>query len=126
MENLNDLSGIILNNAFKVHSELGPGLLESVYEECLYTELIENGISVVRQKEISVLYNGKILEKSFRADLIVENKIIVEIKSIDAFNEVHIAQILTYLKFSKLNLGLLINFNVKSLRDGLKRVIKTP
>ncbi len=126
MENLNELSGIILKNAFKVHSELGPGLLESVYEECLHTELIENGISVVRQKEISVLYKGKILEKSFRADLIVENKIIVEIKSIDAFNEVHVAQILTYLKFSKLNLGLLINFNVKSLRDGLKRVIKTP
>ncbi|MFN3329289.1 MAG: GxxExxY protein, partial [Fervidobacterium pennivorans] len=76
------------------------------------------------QKEISVIYKDKILEKSFRADLIIENKIIVEIKSIDAFNEVHVAQILTYLKFTKLNLGLLLNFNVKSMKDGIKRVIK--
>jgi GxxExxY protein len=124
MKNENNLSGIILNKAFKVHTELGPGLLESVYEECLFTELLNDGISVERQKEISVVYGGRILEKSFRADLIVENKIIVEIKSIEAFNEVHIAQILTYLKFTKLNLGLLLNFNVRSLKEGIKRVIK--
>ena len=124
MKNENYLSGIILNKAFKVHTELGPGLLESVYEECLYTELLNDGITVERQKEISVVYNGKILEKSFRADLIIENKIVVEIKSVEAFNEVHIAQVLTYLKFTKLNLGLLLNFNVKSMKDGIKRVIK--
>ncbi len=126
MNNENYLSGIILNKAFNVHTELGPGLLESVYEECLFNELLNDGFAVERQKEISVIYKDKILEKSFRADLIVENKIVVEIKSIDAFNEVHVAQILTYLKFTNLNIGLLLNFNVKSMKNGIKRVIKTP
>jgi len=124
MERENDLSRIILNEAFKVHSELGPGLLESVYEKCLFLELNEIGLYVEKQKEIPIIYKQNIIEPGFRSDLIVEGKVIIEIKSIESINEVHVAQVLTYLKFTKLKLGLLLNFNVAHLKQGIKRVIR--
>ncbi len=124
MERENELSRIILNEAFKVHSELGPGLLESVYEKCLFLELNELGLYVEKQKEIPIIYKQNIIEPGFRSDLIVEGKVIIEIKSIESINEVHVAQVLTYLKFTKLKLGLLLNFNVAHLKQGIKRVIR--
>jgi GxxExxY protein len=124
MESENELSRIILNEAFKVHTELGPGLLESVYEKCLLIELNEIGLFVERQKEIPILYKDYLIEPGFRSDLIVEEKVIIEIKSIESINEVHVAQVLTYLKFTKLKLGLLLNFNVAHLKQGIKRVIR--
>jgi len=120
---VNDITRKILECAYNVHSALGPGLLESVYEECLYYELREMGLSVERQKTFSVSYKTLEIKTGFRADLVVEKQIIVEIKSVKAIEDVHIAQLLTYLKLSGCKVGLLINFNVKSLKDGIKRVI---
>ena len=113
----------ILDCSFKVHSALGPGLLESSYEECLYYELEQQGLDVEKQKSLPLIYKEVKLDIGYRIDLLVEKNVIVEIKSIDAFNEVHFAQILTYLKLSQCKLGLLVNFNVRHLKDGIKRVI---
>jgi len=113
----------ILDSSFKVHSALGPGLLESAYEECLYYELISLGFKVEKQKPLPLIYNEIKLEAGYRVDLLVENSIIVEIKSVDAMNNIHLAQILTYLKLSGCKLGLLVNFNTVHLKDGIKRVI---
>lgn len=113
----------VLDCSFKVHSALGPGLLESVYEECLSFELREKGYVVERQKPLRVVYSGVAIEAGYRVDLLVEGKVIVELKSVEALNELHLAQILTYLKLSSLKLGLLVNFNVKHLKDGIRRVI---
>jgi GxxExxY protein len=113
----------ILDCSFKVHTELGPGLLESAYEECLTYELKKFGLMVEKQKPLPLVYEGIKLDAGYRVDLLVENKIIVEIKSVDALAEIHMAQILTYLKLSGCRLGLLVNFNVKHLKDGIKRVI---
>jgi GxxExxY protein len=113
----------VLDCSFKVHSALGPGLLESSYEECLYYELKQLGLTVIKQKPLPLIYEEVKLDIGYWIDLLVENKIIVEIKSIDAFNEVHFAQILTYLKLFGCKLGLLINFNVRHLKDGIKRII---
>jgi len=113
----------ILDCSFKVHTELGPGLLESAYEECLTYELKKFGLMVEKQKPLPLVYEGIKLDAGYRVDLLVENRIIVEIKSVDALAEIHMAQILTYLKLSGCRLGLLINFNVKHLKDGIKRVI---
>jgi GxxExxY protein len=118
-----ELTSSILNCAYKVHSSLGPGLLESAYEECLYYELDKAGLSVIKQKPMPLIYEDKKLELGYRIDLFVEGKVIIEIKSVDALNPVHFAQILTYLKLSKCRIGFLINFNVQSLKDGIKRVI---
>ncbi|MDP4267134.1 MAG: GxxExxY protein [Bacteroidota bacterium] len=118
----NELSYKIIGCAMKVHSELGPGLLENAYEECLYYELRGLGLRVEKQKALPLVYHEVKLEAGYRIDLLVENKVIIEIKSVEALNEVHFAQILTYLKLMKCKLGLLINFNVKSLKDGIKRV----
>lgn len=123
MEKENELSRIILNEAFKVHTELGPGLLESVYEKCLHHELTERGLFVSKQKEVPIIYKHLTFDTGFRADLIVEEKVIIELKSVESINEVHLAQLLTYLKFTKLKLGLLLNFNVAHLKQGIKRVI---
>ena len=123
MERENELSRIILNAAFKVHTELGPGLLESVYEKCLFEEMSEEGLSVERQKEIPIIYKQSKIDNGFRADLIVEDKVIIELKSVDSIAEVHVAQVLTYLKFTKIKLGLLLNFNVAHLKQGIKRVV---
>jgi GxxExxY protein len=113
----------VLDSAFKVHTNLGPGLLESYYEECLFFELKQQDLMVEKQKPMPLIYNEVKLEIGYRLDILVENKVIVEVKSVDAFNEVHFAQILTYLKLSGCKLGLLVNFNVRHLKDGIKRVI---
>ena len=114
----------ILDCAFAVHSALGPGLLESSYEECLFYELQQSGLQVERQKALPLVYKEVKLDVGYRIDLLVENKVIVELKAIEGnFHDVHYAQILTYMKLSKIRLGLLVNFNVKSLKDGIKRMI---
>ncbi len=118
-----ELTSSILNCAYKVHSALGPGLLESAYEECLYYELDKIGLVVLKQKPMPLIYEEKKLDLGYRIDLMVEGLVILEIKSIDAINPIHFAQLLTYLKLSKCGVGFLINFNVQSLKDGIKRVI---
>jgi len=118
-----DITKVIIGCAIDVHKELGPGLLESAYEECLYYELQKAGLKVEKQKAIPVIYKEIKLDCSYRADLIIEDKIIIELKTVDEFNTVHEAQILTYLKFAEKKLGLLINFNVLRLKDEIKRYI---
>jgi GxxExxY protein len=113
----------ILDCSFKVHTQLGPGLLESAYEECLFYELNKLNLFVEKQKPLPLIYEEVKLDVGYRVDLIVENKIIIEIKSVESLAEIHLAQILTYLKLSGCKLGLLVNFNVKHLKDGIKRVI---
>lgn len=120
---INDLTQIILNCSYKVHSALGPGLLENAYEECLFYELKLSGVNVEKQKVLPLVYHDVKLDSGYRLDLLVENKVVVELKSIESFNDVHLAQVLTYLKLSKCKVGLLINFNVKSLKNGIKRVV---
>ena len=112
-----ELTEAVIGAAISVHRELGPGLLESVYEKCLALELTESGLQIAAQKEIPLTFDC-----GFRADLIVENKVLVELKSIDQLLPVHTAQVLTYLKLSNLRTGLLINFNVPLLKNGIKRL----
>ncbi|UBM61109.1 GxxExxY protein [Candidatus Sulfidibacterium hydrothermale] len=121
--NREEIFKTVLDCSFKVHSALGPGLLESAYEECLFYELRQTGLKVVKQKPLPLVYEDVKLEIGYRVDLLVEDQIIIEIKSVDALADIHMAQILTYLKLSNCHLGLLINFNVKHLKDGIKRVI---
>jgi GxxExxY protein len=113
----------VLDAAFRVHTELGPGLLESTYEECLCYELQQIGLKVERQKALPIIYKEVKLDAGYRIDLLVENCIVVELKSVECFTDVHFAQILTYLKLSGCKLGLLVNFNVRHLKDGIKRMI---
>ncbi len=113
----------ILDSSFKIHNYLGPGLLESAYEECLYYELINLGFKVSKQKPLPLVYEKVKLDAGYRVDLMVEESIIVEVKSVEALCDVHMAQILTYLKLSGCKLGLLVNFNVYHLKEGIKRVI---
>lgn len=119
----NQISKIILDCAFKVHTNLGPGLLENTYKECLLYELLKTGLRVEKEKPMPLIYEEIKLECGYRIDLLVDNKVVVELKSVDAFNDVHIAQTLTYMKLSDCKLGLLLNFNVKSLKNGIKRLI---
>jgi len=121
---LNELTQIILNCSYRVHTNLVPGLLESAYEECLFYELKLLGINIQKQKPLPLIYKDVRLDVGYRLDLLVENKVVVEIKSVECLHDVHMAQVLTYLKLSKCKIGLLINFNVKSLKDGIKRLIK--
>lgn len=114
---------IVLDCSFKVHSALGPGLLESAYEECLSYELEKSGLRVIKQAPLPLVYEDIKLNIGYRVDLLVENKVIVELKSVEALADIHMAQILTYLKLSGCKLGLLVNFNVKHLKEGIKRVI---
>ena len=118
-----ELTSSILNCAYKVHSKLGPGLLESAYEECLHFELNKRGLNAIKQKPMPLIYEEKKLDLGYRIDLMVEGKVIIEIKSVDALNPIHFAQLITYLKLSECKVGLLINFNVLSLKDGIRRVI---
>lgn len=120
---MNELTERILKCAFKVHTELGPGLLESAYEECLYFELTKFGLNVSKQKALPLVYHEIKLEAGYRVDLLIENRVIIEIKSVEAINDVHAAQVLTYLKLSGCKVGLLLNFNVASLKNGIKRFI---
>ena len=123
MESLNELSYQIIGCAYKVHRELGPGLLESTYETCLHYELSESGIKAERQKELPLIYQNVPLNAGYRIDLLVDRRIVVEIKSVDSIAPIHKAQILTYMKLSKNKLGLLINFNSVSLKEGIQRLI---
>jgi GxxExxY protein len=119
----NELSQAILDSAICVHRELGPGLLESAYEACLCHELSLRGISFTRQVPLPVEYKGLFLECGYRLDVVVEDLVIVELKSVEALDSVHEAQIISYLKLSKRWLGLLINFNVLRLKDGYRRFV---
>lgn len=119
----NEISQLVIGCAIKVHTALGPGLLESAYEECLYYELKKEGLKVEKQKALPLIYEEIKLEVGYRLDLIVENKVIIEIKACEALNDVHLAQVLTYLKLSNVKLGLLINFNETRVKDGIKRVV---
>lgn len=118
-----EISKIVFEAALKVHKTLGPGLLESAYEECLFYELKKYDLVVEKQKPLPLIYEEVKLDIGYRIDIIIENKFIVEIKSVEALNDVHLAQLLTYLKLSDCKLGLLINFNVKLLKEGVRRVI---
>ena len=119
----NEISKIVFESALKVHQTLGPGLLESAYEECLFYELKKYNLKVEKQKQLSLVYEEVKLDAGYRIDIIIEDKFIVEIKSVEALNDVHLAQLLTYLRLSNCKLGLLINFNVDLLKNGVKRVI---
>jgi GxxExxY protein len=118
-----ELTSSILKCAFKVHSNLGPGLLESAYEECLHYELEKAGMIAFKQKPMPLIYEKKRLDIGYRVDLLVEGIIVVEIKSVEVLNPVHMAQLMTYMKLAECRVGFLINFNVVSLKDGIKRVI---
>jgi GxxExxY protein len=119
----NEISSQIIGAAIEVHKHLGPGLLESSYEACLLFELRKRGVNVKSQVALPISYKGVQLEAGYRIDILVEEKVIIEIKTVEDFADIHLAQILTYLKLSKLKLGLLINFNSVKLVDGLKRVV---
>lgn len=119
----NEISAIVVDLCYKIHVKLGPGLLESVYEAILYYELTQRGLNVERQKPLPVVWREVKLDIGFRADLIVENKVVLEIKSVEQLKEVHGKQVLTYLKITKMKLGLLINFNVPIIKLGIKRVV---
>ena len=119
----NEIAKEIVNAAYKIHTRLGPGLLESVYETTLAYELNRQGLKVVRQQAIPVVYEGVHLEIGFRADLIVESKVVVEIKSVEATAPVHRKQLLTYLRLADKRLGLLINFGAELIKDGITRVV---
>lgn len=119
----NELTGKIIGLAIEVHNALGPGLLESSYKECLYYKIGKSGLYVEKEKPMPLVFEGVKLECGYRIDLLIENKIVIEIKSVDALNDIHLAQTLTYLKLGNYKLGLLMNFNVVRLKDGIKRVI---
>lgn len=119
----NEIASIVFESALKVHKRLGPGLLESAYEECMFYELKKTNLKVEKQKALPLIYDEVRLDVGYRLDLIIEDKFIVEIKSVENLNDLHLAQILTYLRLSNCKLGLLINFNVILLKNGVKRVI---
>lgn len=119
----NELSSIIIGCAIEVHKQLGPGLLESAYQECLYHELINKGLKVVKEKPMPIIYKNIKLDHGYRIDLLIENKVVIEIKTVENFTDVHTAQVLTYLKLGNYKLGLLLNFHVVTLKSGIKRII---
>lgn len=120
-EDINILTNKVLGLAFSVHSELGAGLLESTYEACLFYELTQNGIKVERQKKLPIFYKDIPLNEEYRIDLLIEDRLIIELKSVENLQPIHSAQILTYLKLSHIKYGLLLNFNVSHLKYGIKR-----
>jgi len=119
----NELSRIVIGLAIEVHSALGPGLLESSYKECLYYKILKAGLFVEKEKIMPLVFEEVKLDCGYRIDILVERKLVLELKSIEAFNEIHLAQTLTYMKLGNYKLGLLMNFNVIRLKDGLKRVV---
>ena len=119
----NELSKGVIGFAMEVHTALGPGLLESVYKECLYYKLTKEGLFIEKEKPMPVIYEEVKLECGYRIDLLVGSKLVIELKSVEALNDIHLAQTLTYMKLGNYKLGLLINFNVMRLKDGIKRVI---
>ncbi len=119
----NKITALIIGAAMRVHDALGPGLLESAYEECLCYELRKSALYVEKQKALPLVYESVKMECGYRIDLLVDKRIIVEVKVVDTFSDVHLAQVLTYLRLANLKLGLLLNFNVVRLKHGIKRVI---
>lgn len=122
-EYLNRLSKIVLDSSIEVHKNLGPGLLESTYEVCLCKELKSRNLNYIRQVSLPVKYKGELLDAEYKIDILIENELIIELKAVEVLLPVHFAQLLTYLKLSDKRLGLLINFNVPRLVDGVKRVV---
>ncbi|RDC54828.1 GxxExxY protein [Pedobacter chinensis] len=118
----NELSRIVIGLAIEVHSALGPGLLESAYKECLFYKIAKAGLFVEKEKIMPLIFEGIKLECGYRIDILVENKLVLELKSVEVLNDVHLAQTLTYMKLGNYKLGLLMNFNVTLLKDGLKRI----
>lgn len=121
--NENDISNRIIGMAIKVHQSLGPGLLESAYKECLFYRLRTEGYTVEKEKPMPLIYEEVKLDCGYRIDILVEDKVVIEVKSVEALNDVHLAQTLTYMKLGGFKLGLLINFNVSLLKDGIRRVV---
>jgi GxxExxY protein len=119
----NSITKEVLKAAFTVHPQLGPGLLESAYEACLFYEIIQLGLEVERQVAMPLIYKEIKMETGYRLDLLVQKKVIIEVKAVETFTDVHIAQMITYLKLSNCKIGLLINFHVSSLKNGIKRII---
>ncbi|AZI34481.1 GxxExxY protein [Kaistella carnis] len=119
----NEISRIVYEAGYMVHKALGPGLLESAYEECLFYEISQNGLFVEKQKPMPLTYRNVKLDVGYRLDILVERKFVVEIKSVEELHDVHLAQILTYLRLSNCKLGMLINFNTSQFKHGVKRVI---
>ncbi|MFD0834392.1 GxxExxY protein [Mariniflexile aquimaris] len=119
----NNIATEIIGCSIEVHKALGPGLLESAYQECLYYKLQKVGLKVEKEKPMPLVFEDVNLECGYRIDLLVENKVVIELKSVEALNDVHLAQTLTYMKLGEYKLGLLINFNVTLLKNGIKRVI---
>lgn len=119
----NEISNKIIGLAIEVHTALGPGLLESAYKECLYYKIGKSGLLIEKEKPMPLVFEDVKLECGYRIDLLVEKKIVIEIKSVEALNDVHLAQTLTYIKLGNYKLGLLMNFNVFKLRDGIRRVV---
>src|SRR6266487_1369902 len=119
----NELSNRIIGLSIDVHSSLGPGLLESAYKECLFYKIAKSQLLVEKEKPMPLVFEEVKLDCGYRIDLVVENKLVIEIKSVEALNDIHLAQTLTYLKLGNYKLGLLINFNVLKLKDGIKRVV---
>jgi len=119
----NELSHLIVGCAMRVHSAPGPGLLESAYEACLQFELIKSGLRVEAQKSLPLVYESVKLECGYRVDLLVEGKLIIEVKAVEALAEIHFVQVLTYLRLSNLRLALLLNFNVVHMKDGIRRIV---
>jgi GxxExxY protein len=120
---INEITGAIVNSAMKVHSLLGPGLLESAYQACLAHELTTRGFEVATEVALPVVYEGHKLEVGYRIDLVVEHRVVVEVKSVEAIHPIHEAQLLSYIRLSAINVGLLINFNVLHLKNGIKRMV---
>jgi len=123
IELLNNLSGMILDSAIEVHKTLGPGLLEIAYELCLMKELTNRGLSVRNQVELPIIYKDELIDHIFKIDILVEDEIIIELKTVESLLPIHKAQLMTYMKLAKKKIGLLINFNVPLLKDGFQRVI---
>jgi GxxExxY protein len=119
----NELSGKIIGIAIDVHRVLGPGLLENAYKECLFYKLQKSGVHCVREKSMPLIFEGVKMDCGYRIDILVEDRIVIEVKSVEALTDVHLAQTLTYIKLGNYRLGLLINFNVKLLKYGIKRLI---
>ncbi|OOQ58624.1 GxxExxY protein [Mucilaginibacter pedocola] len=118
----NELSNKVIGLAIEVHNALGPGLLESAYKECLFYKLAKSGLFVEKEKPLPIIFEEVRLDVGYRLDLLIENKLVIELKSVEALNDVHTAQTLTYLKLGDYKLGILMNFNVVKLKDGIKRV----
>jgi GxxExxY protein len=118
-----EISNVVIGLGIEVHKVLGPGLLESAYKECLYYKIVKSGLYVEKEKQMPLIFEEMRLDVGYRLDLLVENKLLIEIKSVEALNDVHSAQTLTYMRLGNYKLGLLMNFNVIKLKDGIKRII---